>query len=195
MTAACFDGEVEKAFPAFAWCLARCDNQPEVFDIESILWEYKWIVLEAGQVPTVPLDRIVGLWEDASKRFRERGYSLRPLYHLTYLDQARNDDRAFRVFESHLPWACDTMSSYSAFRFFRASLRFIERYAEHNPKLCLSRPVKDFDVEPIDERLFESAAVADWLRAEAGRLGDLFDQRNGKEEFRNRLESNAPELG
>lgn len=73
-------GMSEKAMPAFSWCLAQVDKNPEDFDDDEMLWEYKWILATVHQFPGVSLKQIVALEEDFLHRLKKGGYSLRPYY-------------------------------------------------------------------------------------------------------------------
>lgn len=77
---ATFSGMPDKALPAFTWCLAQIDKNPDDYDDDDMLWEYKWILPALRQFPAITLKQIVDLEDDLQKRLTKAGYSLRPFY-------------------------------------------------------------------------------------------------------------------
>jgi tetratricopeptide (TPR) repeat protein len=80
VTAATFSGADEKALVAFAWILARFDEEPECVDLYSLLWKYKWIIGSIASFPTVSLEKIHKMEADMETRYAAGGFNLRPVY-------------------------------------------------------------------------------------------------------------------
>ena len=83
---ATFSGSQDRALVAFSWCLAQVDNNPEEFELEQILWRYKWIVSNLHAYPQMPREKINALQGDMERRFTEAGLSLRPLHGIRFID-------------------------------------------------------------------------------------------------------------
>jgi hypothetical protein len=77
-----FSGYPEKSLVAFAWCLARCDRDPEQFLVEDILWKYKWIAGSLSGFPQIPREQIESMIADMKRRYQQAGAGLRPVYRL-----------------------------------------------------------------------------------------------------------------
>lgn len=80
--AASWGGAPERMLVAFSWCLAQFDRSPERFERSSLYWRYKWVLGFLPEWPRVPLSRIEAAWQDAERRYREQGISLRPIHQL-----------------------------------------------------------------------------------------------------------------
>lgn len=72
-------GLTERIAVALTWALARCDEDPERFDEESLLWPCKWPAENLVRFPSVKRAQIEALLDDVSRRFERQGASLRPL--------------------------------------------------------------------------------------------------------------------
>lgn len=75
-----FTGYPARAIVAFSWCLAHFDENPQKYDERQILWRLKWILGNVAQYSTISKDQITGIYDDTERRYRNAGYSLRPLY-------------------------------------------------------------------------------------------------------------------
>jgi hypothetical protein len=101
---ASFSGADEKALVAFSWCLAQCDRNPEQFDEEELLWEYKWIVASLPQFPQIARPQITAMLDDMQRRYERGGHGLRPVHMLRCkvmlwmydLEEARRHQRLWR---------------------------------------------------------------------------------------------------
>ncbi|MFN9717848.1 MAG: hypothetical protein ACK58L_04085 [Planctomycetota bacterium] len=98
---ATFCGMAEKSLPAFSWCLAQIDANPEKFETDEMLWEYKWILSAVRKFPMVTLKQIVELENDFERRLTNAGYSLRPFYdarlsRLQYPEDAKEKEEYFQ---------------------------------------------------------------------------------------------------
>lgn len=82
-----FSGFPEKTLVAFAWCLGRCDAEPERFHEKEwlwfgpdLLWSYKWIIENAPHFPQISRAQLHETLEDMQVRYLEHGLSLRPVH-------------------------------------------------------------------------------------------------------------------
>jgi hypothetical protein len=69
LTAATFAGMPERSLVAFAWLLAKADAQPERFDVEQLLFPYRWIVEDVPYLLSVSADRVDALIDDMAIRY------------------------------------------------------------------------------------------------------------------------------
>jgi hypothetical protein len=78
-------GDPNLALVAFAWCLGQHDANPDRFSMErggvftNLLWMYKWIVERAAEHPAISRSKLAELLTDMSRRYAQRGHSLRPV--------------------------------------------------------------------------------------------------------------------
>jgi hypothetical protein len=87
----------DESLPAFTWILDTYDKDPETFDEEDFLWEYKWMLGSVRRNSSISMEQIDSIAEDFKTRLLRNGYSLRPYYttkvHLAFflddLEQAR----------------------------------------------------------------------------------------------------------
>jgi hypothetical protein len=82
-----FSGFPEKTLVAFAWCLGRCDAEPQRFSAKEwlwfgpdLLWIYKWIIENAPHFPQISAVQLHETLEDMQARYLEHGLSLRPVH-------------------------------------------------------------------------------------------------------------------
>ncbi|MCS7021440.1 MAG: hypothetical protein NZU63_06395 [Gemmataceae bacterium] len=78
--AATFGGAPEVALVAFAWCLARSDEDPQRFDPDDLYWKYKWMATAAVKFPTISQQQLTQLLEDMRQRYIAAGIGLHPFY-------------------------------------------------------------------------------------------------------------------
>lgn len=74
-----------RMLPAFGWCLATFDREPELFDdwdAELLRWYHKWAVATLRGTPRVGLAQTHAALDDMERRFREGGHSLHAVYNL-----------------------------------------------------------------------------------------------------------------
>lgn len=69
-----------ESFPAFSWILDTHDNNPELFNEEDFMWEYKWMVGSSFTNANLTLDQINTIQEDFKTRLQRNGFSIRPYY-------------------------------------------------------------------------------------------------------------------
>jgi hypothetical protein len=70
----------DESLPAFAWILDAYDKNPELFNEEDFLWEYKWMLGSVRHNSSISLEQIDSIAEDFKTRLLRNGYSLRPYY-------------------------------------------------------------------------------------------------------------------
>src|SRR5262245_44004775 len=61
---------IDVMLPAFAWCLAQMDRDPDRFLWEGVLWEYRWVISELPTLPTVSRAQIDDMIADMTGRYR-----------------------------------------------------------------------------------------------------------------------------
>jgi hypothetical protein len=96
-------GQPDVMLVAFSWCLAQLDRDPERFDQQDLLWEYKWILAEAPLFPQVNRRQIEDMLADMQRRYEQVGSSLHAV-HLLRRDIAQDmgDRKAARAAEAVL---------------------------------------------------------------------------------------------
>jgi hypothetical protein len=70
-------GMLHRAIPAMEWCLARCDADPERFDVKRILFKYKWILEELPKHTRFEANTIDAGLADIERRFSTTGWGPR----------------------------------------------------------------------------------------------------------------------
>lgn len=72
-----------KGFLMFPEFISIYENNPSAdYDIEDVLWVYKWILEKASSFYQISNKQIIMYFEDFKKRLIENGFSLRPYYFL-----------------------------------------------------------------------------------------------------------------
>ena len=87
----------------FARCVAHAEANPEDH-LESILWQYRWVVDLMPSVVEIPRVQVEKTWEEMRDRYEAAGFSARPVWVLRrrlgiamgYFDMAAEADRKFR---------------------------------------------------------------------------------------------------
>lgn len=84
INAATFAGHSEKMYPAFAWCLAQYEKDPERFyySEDHLLWYFKWVLGNVTEVPQLSMDKIDAMFDQMSTMYRDCGYNQRPVLYL-----------------------------------------------------------------------------------------------------------------
>lgn len=82
-----FSGFPEKTLVAFAWCLGRCDADPERFREKEwllfgadLLWSYKWVIENAPNFPQISRPQLEQTAVDMARRYAKYGLSARPVH-------------------------------------------------------------------------------------------------------------------
>jgi len=77
---ATFSGFEEQAIAAFGFCLACSDADPQHYPIQSLLWKFKYILESVADFPQIGAAQIQDMFEQMSTRYRDNGYSQRPVH-------------------------------------------------------------------------------------------------------------------
>ena len=106
-----FSGFPEKTLVAFAWCLGRCDEDPERFHEKEwllfgadLLWSYKWVIENAPNFPQISRAQLDETAADMTRRYAKYGLSPRPVHlqrtrlAMTVDDSQRDAAREFEAF-------------------------------------------------------------------------------------------------
>ncbi|MDR2870576.1 MAG: hypothetical protein LBV04_09005 [Deferribacteraceae bacterium] len=72
---AVFNGQAMKSLPAFAWCLADLERPDCEFELDDILWEYKWINSGSADFSEISMQKIEELDLDFKQKLQECGYN------------------------------------------------------------------------------------------------------------------------
>jgi len=91
--------EIDLAFsteslPAFAWILQAYDENPERFNEEDFLWQYKWMMAELYDNPAVSREQIEAALGDFEQRLIRNGYGKRAIYNEELSDALAQKDLA-----------------------------------------------------------------------------------------------------
>ncbi|MGL6096336.1 MAG: hypothetical protein ACRC7O_11135 [Fimbriiglobus sp.] len=92
--AASFGGRMDLSLVAFAWCLAKVDENPDEYDEGGLLWSYKWVNQNAASFPAIPKPQILALIDDMEARFRKHGSTLHAVHMIRRDVSASMGDRA-----------------------------------------------------------------------------------------------------
>ena len=80
--AATFGGRPDLALVAFSWSLTQSDRDPEQFPEGDLLWQYKWIVDNLPNFPSISRAQIDELFTDMTERFQRNGSTLHAVYQI-----------------------------------------------------------------------------------------------------------------
>lgn len=69
-----------ESFPAFAWLLSTYDNNPDLFNEDDFLWEYKWMAGSARRNVNISRGQVESIMEDLKIRMERNGYTARGYY-------------------------------------------------------------------------------------------------------------------
>ena len=72
----------DRMAPAFAWCVAQYDRDPDRFPHFNLLWRYRWAVSELSNYPQIAKAYIEGMLADMARRYEAAGASLRAVHML-----------------------------------------------------------------------------------------------------------------
>ncbi|WP_226000311.1 hypothetical protein [Paenibacillus sp. BJ-4] len=139
---AIFNGYPLKALVAFSWQLGRFDQNPEEYDADTLLWNYKWILGKVCSFSNIPRTQIEDLAEDMRKRYAEYGYNERPYYYYKFriamdmgeLDEARRYLDTFRQIESDSMSDCEACEQSQMVRFYYLT-------GEDEQALAVAKPI------------------------------------------------------
>ena len=80
VSATLFAGQPDRMLVAFAWLLARFDQNPDEFDAQRLLWQYKWVVNSLPDFPQVTRAQIDEMFVDMERRYRAAGASMQTIF-------------------------------------------------------------------------------------------------------------------
>lgn len=85
-SAATFGGHPEKLLPAFAWCLAHFQREPDRFAQHryQLLWYFKYVLNAACQFPQMSSEQFYGLHQQMADMYLKSGYNLRPVHYMRF---------------------------------------------------------------------------------------------------------------
>lgn len=69
-----------ESFPAFAWLLNTYDTNPDLFNEDEFLWEYKWMAGSARRNVNISREQVESIMEDLKVRMERNGYTPRGYY-------------------------------------------------------------------------------------------------------------------
>lgn len=69
-----------ESFPAFTWVLSAYDANPELFNEDDFLWEYKWMAAAARRNVNISRQQVEAIMADLKVRMERNGYTLRGYY-------------------------------------------------------------------------------------------------------------------
>ena len=70
------------SFPAFAWLLSTYDNNPDLFDEDDFLWEYKWMSTASRRNAGISRQQVEDIMDDLRERMKRNGYTDRAFYNI-----------------------------------------------------------------------------------------------------------------
>ncbi|KAA8783424.1 tetratricopeptide (TPR) repeat protein [Paenibacillus sp. 4624] len=123
---ATFCGYPMKALIAFSWQLGKFDQQPELYDEETLLWSYKWILGKMPDFPEISREKIMELLEDFGARFKSYGYSERSYWYYRFrifmdfgeLEEAGRSYDKFRALDRDFMSDCEACEQDEIMRYF-----------------------------------------------------------------------------
>jgi hypothetical protein len=92
-----FGGETDRALVAFAWLLAKFDQNPGRFSEWNILWKYKWILGLICEFPQISRVKIFEMLDDLAERSLRAGFGLRATYTHRYRIEKFWDNRTAAI--------------------------------------------------------------------------------------------------
>lgn len=142
--AATFSGADDKALVAFAWVLARYDEDPDSVDLTDLLWKYKWIIGSIPSFPQVTLEKLREMEDDMERRYQAAGYSLRPVYdsRASIAQNVGDRQRCQHYFEKWRQAPRDEMADCRACEQ-NSEVRFLHYFGRHEDALGAAAPILD----------------------------------------------------
>ncbi|MFL5340926.1 MAG: hypothetical protein ACJ8F7_12335, partial [Gemmataceae bacterium] len=80
VNATMFAGQPDKMLVAFSWLLAQIDRHPDRYDLQRVLWQYKWVVDTLPDFPQITRAQIEEMFADMERRYEAHGASLQVVY-------------------------------------------------------------------------------------------------------------------
>jgi len=72
------------SFPAFAWLLNTYDSNPDLFEEDDFLWEYKWMASAARRNAGISRQQVEEIMDDLRIRMERNGFSDRAYFNIKY---------------------------------------------------------------------------------------------------------------
>ncbi|MCO6042556.1 hypothetical protein NG895_01420 [Aeoliella sp. ICT_H6.2] len=90
-----FSGHFEKSLPAFAWCLAQFEQDPQRYrDQErTLLWYFKNVLHNADELPQLTREQVEELRGQMARLYGQCGYNMRPVHYTRLVFAIRIGDR------------------------------------------------------------------------------------------------------
>lgn len=111
---AVYSGRLEKALPAFAWCLSHLEREPERFSGYKfhLLWEFKNILHNVDEFPQLSIEQITALRDQMASLYRQSGYNMRPVHYtsLTFAMRSGHFAEAAQSFAKYRETRRDSMA-------------------------------------------------------------------------------------
>ncbi|OWK46668.1 hypothetical protein [Fimbriiglobus ruber] len=140
-------GQPDVLTVAFSWCLAQSDRDPVAIPVESILWEYRWVVNDLTVFPQVPLRQVIDAIADMSGRYRAAGSLLRAIYLMTMnvALRLRNPAMAAEAYAKWKQarrdvWSDSARTEQSFVASFLVFTRQYQAAVDHCPQVLAGRP-------------------------------------------------------
>jgi hypothetical protein len=80
--AAIFAGRPDLATVSFSWCLSKTDEDSDRYDETELLWQYKWVIENTPDFPTISRQQMKELFADMTARYRRAGSTLHAVYQI-----------------------------------------------------------------------------------------------------------------
>ena len=93
--------------------------------------------------------------------------------------------KAFNLFERHLIWAIETKNLERQYGFFRVAAILFSTVEADSLKLNLPTPYKGFN----EDGKYQVQNLFEEFYAEANRIAELFDKRNGNDKYKSKLDT------
>lgn len=74
-------GHGDRTIVAITWCLAMADRFPDLFRVQEVLWQFKWVVTTASCMSAVPREAALGVVDEMQDRFAKAGWGMRAVHH------------------------------------------------------------------------------------------------------------------
>lgn len=91
-------GDIDARLSAFAWCLAKHQEDPvrfpSEFDGSDLFWQYKWMPGTLAGLPDFPLSTIEAVLDDMEQQYQRAGHGLSGIYSARYGVASRIGDEA-----------------------------------------------------------------------------------------------------
>ncbi len=161
-----FGGYPEKAVVAFAWLLAKYDEQGKELPSTGydILWRYKWILGYLWGFPKIAHEQIAKTFADFESRLLRAGYGLRTLYYyqLKYATHRGDEAEASTHYEAWQKIKRDGMSDCSACEA-NFHTEYLTEFGHYERGLKVAKPILDGRMSCAEVPHFTFATVLEPL--------------------------------